>query len=189
MMMMMKKRTGIIAGVAVLLLIAGIALFFRYTKSHSPIVTTTYAPAGGPTVAVTYCQPYKKGRVIFGEKSSGALQPYGKYWRVGANAATVFDVSSDILVNGKELKAGKYQLYAIPGQDTWQVIFNSDWDRWGANEADHETDILSAEVAADNNAPAEEQLRISFTDADSTGHFNMVIHWDKTSVAVPMASK
>ncbi|MEJ0056894.1 MAG: DUF2911 domain-containing protein [Bacteroidota bacterium] len=56
-------------------------------SKKSPIKTETYSDQG-LDIKVVYCQPYKKGRVIFGEERDGALQPYGKYWRLGANAAT-----------------------------------------------------------------------------------------------------
>ena len=55
---------------------------------------------------VVYSRPYKKDRLIFGSEEDGALVPFGKYWRTGANAATTFETSSDILFNGVKLKAG-----------------------------------------------------------------------------------
>jgi len=184
----MKKKIiiaiSIIIGVTIVYYGYGLAT----TKSHSPAAKATYSN-NGLNININYCQPYKKGRLIFGEASQKALQPYGKYWRVGANEATTFDVNKDILVNGQELKAGKYQLYSVPGKDKWEIYFNSEWDRWGAMEANHKTDVLKTEVAADNNAAFEEQLIVSFDSADSVGKTNLNIHWDKTLIKIPLSVK
>lgn len=183
----MKKKIGI--GLAVLIVLAGALMmwFKSYTKSHSPVSEVTYS-RNGTEVKVVYCQPFKKGRLIFGEAADKALQPYGAYWRVGANEATTFETNKDLKINGQELKAGKYQLYAVPGKETWQIAFNSEWDRWGANEADPKTDVLKTEVKAENGVPLSEQLKINFENADSAQSL-MVIHWDQTRVRVPLESK
>ena len=182
----MKKKIGI--GLAVFVLVAGAFMmwFKSHTKSHSPVSEVTYN-RNGTEIKVVYCQPFKKGRLIFGEEADKALQPYGAYWRVGANEATTFETNKDLKINGQELKAGKYQLYAIPGKDMWQIAFNSEWDRWGATDAEHKTDVLKTEVAAENGVPLSEQLRIDFENADSA-QTKMVIHWDQTKVKVPVES-
>lgn len=184
----MKKKIII----SISIIVGIIVVYFGYglatTKSHSPASKAMYSN-NGLNININYCKPYKKGRVIFGEVSEKALQPYGKYWRIGANEATTFDVNKDISVNGQDLKAGKYQIYAVPGKDNWQILFNSEWDRWGAMEANHKTDVLKTEVAADNNASFEEQLVLSFDAADSSGKTNLKIHWDKTLVKVPITIK
>src|SRR6187431_2641421 len=135
----MKKRILIIIGIVLLAIVALLTWFRSYTKSHSPAATAEYHQ-DGTDIIVRYCQPSKKGRLIFGDEASGALQPYGKYWRVGANEATLFETNKDLLVNDQVLKAGKYSVYAYPGKNTWQVVFNSDFDRWGMPAPDAELD-------------------------------------------------
>lgn len=187
----MKKKVLIWVGVAGMIIVALVIfgmLAKRATKSHSPAAQASYSN-NGLAINIDYCRPYKKGRLIFGEEVDKALQPYGSYWRIGANEATTFDVNKDVLINGKELKAGKYQIYAVPEKNAWTIVFNSEWDRWGAMEADHKTDVLSTEVPADNDAPFEEMLLLSFDTPDSTGNTNLLIHWDKTLVKVPVAQK
>lgn len=180
----MKNKVLVIAVILIVVVIALFVILKNNTKSHSPEAKASFAQ-GDLKIEITYCRPYKKGRVIFSEPAEKVLQPYGSYWRLGANEATIFDVNKNIMVNNQELKAGKYQIYAVPGKDVWKVYFNTDWDRWGATEADHKTDVLQTEVPANNDAPFEEQLKLSFENADSTGNNNLVIHWDKTMVKVP----
>lgn len=184
----MVKKILIITGIV----IVGAFIFFNWfkkdTKKHSPAATAKFEE-GNLLIQVNYCKPYAKGRVIFGEESTGALQPYGKYWRVGANEATTFENNQTLLFNDKELAPGKYCLYAYPGVEKWTVCINKEWDRWGAQEADDEQDVFRTEVLSTNNAPFNEQLSIGFDPKDSAGVFNLVINWDKTQVKVPLKRK
>ena len=89
----------------ILLIILGIILiaagFMAYlmltTRSHSPAEKLEYSE-GDFTLTVDYCRPYKKGRLIFGEESEGALLPYGGYWRTGANEATEIEFNKDLIL-------------------------------------------------------------------------------------------
>ena len=71
-------------------------------------------------ITITYSRPSVKDRVIFGD-----LVPYDKLWRTGANMATKINFSDDVKIEGKELKAGEYSLYTIPGKEEWTLIFNT----------------------------------------------------------------
>ena len=135
---------------------------------------------------IDYCRPAAKGRVIFGEKSAGALQPYGQYWRMGANEATVFETNVPLLVSEKELPPGKYAIYAFPGPKTWTIAFNSDWNRWGAMAPDAQKDVLRVEVPVNNAAERKENFEISFEDPDAAGTAYADLHWDKTLVRIPI---
>ena len=121
----MKKK--ILIGVAVLVLIlAGVVTYgILVVSKKSPAKTTTFS-YNGLDIKVTYCQPYKKGRLIFGDAKDGALQPYGKYWRLGANGATEIHFSKNVNFAGKPVNAGAYRMYAVPGPMSFQVSLNSE---------------------------------------------------------------
>ena len=177
----MKKKIFIGLGI----IFVGVLGFFGYgiltTKSHSPAKTTQFS-ANGLDISVVYCQPSKKGRVIFGDE--GALQPYGKYWRLGANEATEITFSKNISFGGKPVNAGTYTMYAVPGANAWQVSLNSELKRWGAMEPNYDLDVIKVDVPA-GTAPAEtEQFVINFSNDSST--VNMDFVWDKTQVTVPI---
>ena len=106
----MKNILKIIGG---LLLIGVIYIGYMLVNPVSPKDTVGFS-SDNTTFEVVYSRPYKKDRLIFDSEENGALVPFGNYWRTGANAATTFEASSDILFNGEELKAGKYALYTIP---------------------------------------------------------------------------
>ena len=78
---------------------------------------------------VFYNRPSKKGREIF-----GALVPYNKVWRTGANEATTFSSNKNLMIEGNYLPAGDYTLWTIPNDTSWQVMFNSKQYPWGVNE-------------------------------------------------------
>ena len=183
----MKKAVLIIAILAAVVAV-GVPLFKKYTKSHSPAALASYQK-DGLSIKIDYCRPAAKGRMIFGEKSAGALLPYGQYWRAGANEATTFETNTDLVVNGKELKAGKYALYAIPGQATWTIVLNSDWNRWGALAPDAQKDVLRTDVPVNNAAEKKENFEISFENADAAGAVNLDLHWDKSLVRIPLRRK
>ena len=69
------------------------------------------------TISIDYGSPSVKGRKIW-----GALVPFDKIWRAGANEATTFLTDKDIIVEGKKLPAGKYSLFIIPNEKKCIII-------------------------------------------------------------------
>ncbi len=173
----------LLGALIIALLVVGVQYMrLKQTKSLSPEDFIVFHQ-DDLTVTVFYNRPYKKGRDIFGK-----LVPYGKVWRTGANESTTFEVNKDITIAGQLLKAGKYSLWTIPGEETWTVIFNSEYGQWGVNsdgEANRnpEKDVISVEVMALTQSREFEQFTIAF---EKTGEeAEMVLIWDKTLVAVP----
>lgn len=177
---MIKK---IFIGLGVLLL--AFILFVAYTIMFpkSPPTTAEFSDKG-LDVKVTYGQPSKNGRLIFGEEKDGALQPFGKYWRLGANAATEITLSKNVTFAGQPLNAGTYRMYAVPGATSFQIGLNSELGTFLAvSEPDYALDVLKVEVPV-QNAPETEKFTFSFS-SDSVG-VNMDFAWDKTLVRVPI---
>lgn len=181
----MKKKLLIVLG-ALALIILVVALYGALVVSkRSPIKTETFS-GQGLDIKVVYCQPYKKGRLIFGDERDGALQPYGKYWRLGANAATEITFSKDINFAGQPINAGTYRMYAVPGADAFQVALNGELGVYFAiREPNYEMDVLKVSVPASQAASEFEQFTIGFA-SDSTG-IKMNMMWDKTVFTVPIA--
>ncbi len=163
------------------------AAIFAYmlltTRKHSPADTASYQGAD-LQVTVNYCRPYKKERVIFGTTEEDVLQPYGKYWRTGANEATEIEVNKEVLFAGESLNAGRYVLYTIPGPEIWTIGLNSELGRWGAWEVDYDKDIMQVSVPATTTSEVTEQFTIYFTEAADGADMHLV--WDQTKVTVPI---
>lgn len=183
----MKKKILIGIGVILLIVIGVLTYIVSTTKKHSPAAVAEYQ-GNGMSITVNYCRPFKKGRIIFGDEATGALQPFGEYWRVGANQATVFSTATPILFNGAAVPPGQYALYAIPGSANWTIALNNDYDRWGATPPDIRKDVLRTAVAANVNADMQEQFLISFHSPDDKT-VNMVLHWDNTQVIIPLTKQ
>ncbi|HOX83146.1 MAG TPA: DUF2911 domain-containing protein [Chryseolinea sp.] len=180
----MKKKIFIGLGIVLLLFVIWVVYGVFFAPRPSPTETTEFS-GNGLDVKVVYSRPYKKGRLIFGEEKDGALQPFGKYWRLGANEATEITFSKNISFAGKPVNAGTYRMYAVPGATTWEVSLNSELGVFlGVREPDYALDVAKVEVPSEEAAAETEQFVIKFSN-DSTV-VNMDFVWDKTKVTVPI---
>src|SRR5882762_79279 len=182
------KRKIIIGLVVVVVILGALAAYVvLVANKRSPAKTTAFNYAG-VDIKVDYCQPYKKGRLIFGEEKDKALQPYGKYWRLGANAATEITFSKNVNFAGKPVNAGSYRMYAVPGADSFQISLNSQLGIYFAvNQPDYKLDVVKVDMPV-SVAPTEtEQFTINF-GTDSTG-VKMDLVWDKTQVRLPITQQ
>jgi tetratricopeptide (TPR) repeat protein len=130
---------------------------------------------GITTVKIDYFRPAVKGRVIWGE-----LVPFGQVWRAGANEATVFTFSDAVKIGGKELPAGTYGFFAIPGKETWTLILNKKAKQWGAYAYKAEEDVLRLDVKP-QAAPHQEYLQYDLQVA-APERLRMDLRWEKLAV-------
>ena len=150
----------------------------------SPKDTVGYS-SDNSTFEVVYSRPYKNDRLIFGSEEDGALVPFGKYWRTGANAATTFETSSEILFNGEPLEAGKYALYTFPFENSWTIRLGSESDVFFAvSEPDRENVVLKTEVPIEKLDKPLEQFTIGFSKDSTMVKMNLM--WDRISVSIPL---
>lgn len=169
--------------ILVAVIMASYIIYKNNTKSYSPEDTVEYS-SGDLHLEVFYNRPYKKERQIF-----GGLVPFGEVWRTGANEATTFYTSKDILVDGSLLPAGKYSLWTIPMEDSWKIIFNSEMYPWGITAEGlpsriPEHDVLTVEVAVSKLKNPVEQFTIFFDEQQEFIVLSLV--WDRTLVRVPV---
>ncbi|MEZ5308766.1 MAG: DUF2911 domain-containing protein [Pyrinomonadaceae bacterium] len=139
------------------------------------------------TLRISYGRPNAKGRQLWGAETE-ALVPNGKVWRAGANEATVFEVSNDVLINGKPLAAGKYSFYAIPTKDSWTLIFNKTWNQWGTNYAEKD-DALRVMATPGESPKYIESMLYVFEDI-KPNEATVILAWGNMrvpfTVSVPM---
>lgn len=130
---------------------------------------------GISTVRIDYSRPAVKGRVIWGE-----LVPFGQVWRAGANDATVITFSDPVKISGKELSAGTYGFFAIPGKEAWTLILNKKAKQWGAYAYKAEEDVLRFEVKP-QAIPHQEYLQYELQVA-SPERLRLDLRWEKLAV-------
>lgn len=129
-------------------------------------------------ISVDYSRPNVRGREIF-----GGLVPYDKVWRTGANDATRIKFSDAVKIEGKDLPAGEYAFFTIPGQQQWTVIFSTKVKTWGAYDYKQDTDALRVEVKPTALSSAVESFTIGFDDLKDDSAV-LALEWDKTRVPV-----
>lgn len=131
-------------------------------------------------VKITYSQPHKQGREIFGK-----LVPYGQVWRTGANEATEMTVTRDVLINGTALKAGTYSLFTIPGPEKWTIIINGEPGLWGAYNYNAKMDVFRFDVASQRLTDVVyEPFTISIDQKNDKAEIQLL--WDTTKVTFPL---
>jgi hypothetical protein len=140
--------------------------------SQNAVLTQT---VGLTDVTITYSRPGVKGRQVW-----GALVPYGKVWRTGANDATTISFSDDVTVNGKPLPKGTYSLHTIPGPAEWTVIFNKVAKQWGSFSYKESEDALRV-TAKPHEAPFTEWMELDVPSL-TTDNATFEIRWEKLAV-------
>jgi hypothetical protein len=73
-------------------------------------------------ISIAYGRPVARGRVLFGDSG---LVKYGAIWHPGADSATLVRFTRDVLLEGREVKAGEYSVWLLPrASGPWTFILN-----------------------------------------------------------------
>ena len=172
--------------IAVVILILTVLGYFYYAliiNPKSPQGTAVF-DKDDLKMEVTYYRPYKKGRLIFGHESQGALLPYGKYWRLGANLVTKIEVNQGITFAGVDLDAGSYRLYAYPQESYWELIVHTDPFGSSAQEPDPAGIIARVNLEKSSLNEIVEQFTIDFET--SPKNILLRMRWDTTEINIPI---
>jgi len=156
---------------------------------------------GVTDVTITYSRPGVKGRKIWGDPTpeqagtkgeatldnqnvrpkDAVIVPWGHVWRTGANEATMFVVTDDVLINGQKLAAGSYSLHTVPTKDEWTIVFNGTANQWGSFNYDPAKDTLRVKAKPQWVNDNQEWLEFSFDPVtDNSAQVN--IRWEKVNV-------
>lgn len=138
------------------------------------------AEIGGSQVTIHYSAPSVRGRVIWGE-----LVPYEKIWVSGAHMATSVEFENDMLVNGEPVSAGKYAFFTIPGEESWTVILNENWDQHQAGEYDEALDVARFEVEPAETEFTEQLSYMVIPQSDNSGVIELA--WEELKISVPVS--
>lgn len=176
------------------LVLAAIIVAFATSKAHSQlnIPRNSQHASVSQTVGITklqvdYSRPSVNGREIWGK-----LVPYGMNnlgfgtakespWRAGADENTTFYTSTDVTVEGKPLKAGKYGLHMIVNENNRAtIVFSNNSSAWGSFFYKPEEDALRVDVTT-KSIPHVEQLTYEFLDVNPNST-NLVLNWEKKQI-------
>ena len=163
----MRKLVYLLLGVA----FVSTGSYAQGKKPLSPKETVN-GTVGGASVEIVYCRPSARDRKVM-----GALVPYGEVWRTGANAATTIEFSKDVKIEGKDLPAGKYELFTIPGENEWIIIFQKFGNQWGHFSYKEANDVLRVKVKPSKTDSFVETFTIAVVKNEVS------LKWENTMVA------
>ncbi|MBU6339883.1 MAG: DUF2911 domain-containing protein [Bacteroidetes bacterium] len=165
--------------VVCLLLAHTVAFAQLELPQSSPKASVSYR-VGLTDVTVNYSSPAVRKRPVY-----GALVPYGKVWRAGANKCTDVTFGTPVMIGKNNLSKGKYGFFLIPKEgDTWTAIFNSDFEQWGAYQYKEEKDIARLDVAVEALAKPVEHLTYRIEDR-GIDQGAIVFEWERKRVSIP----
>ena len=140
-------------------------------------------------VSISYNRPGLKGRdgKIWGQLVQPGFNDLGfgsskaAPWRAGANENTTLEFSTEVMVEGHIVPAGKYGFFVAynPGECT--LILSKNATSWGSFFYDDKEDILRVKVKPEILDRPVEWMKFEFTDETPTSSMVRLM-WDKLSI-------
>jgi hypothetical protein len=128
---------------------------------------------------ISYYAPSVRGRIIY-----GGLVPFHEVWVTGAHSATSIEFNVPVTIAGKEIEAGKYAFFTIPGKDSWTIIINKNYkqhltDDYDSNEDVHRFTIVPVE------GPLRERLDYQLEKVTEK-ELKLLFRWERLAIAFPI---
>ncbi|WP_316772929.1 DUF2911 domain-containing protein [Pedobacter frigiditerrae] len=102
-------------------------------------------------------------------------------WRVGANESTTISFSTDVMVEGKVLPAGKYGLFMNCSEKETIVIFNKNTTAWGSFSYDPADDVLQVTVKNETLDKGVEWMKFEFEN-QTDNSAAIALLWEKRRI-------
>jgi len=134
---------------------------------------------GGARIVVDYGRPARRGRRIVGE-----VVPYDQVWRTGANAATGFRTTKDLMIGGAHVPAGSYTLWSLPTRSGWKLIINRQTGQWGT-EYHPEQDLVRLDLQR-RSTPSPVELFTVLLEPTGTNTAALKLSWDDAELTAPI---
>jgi hypothetical protein len=147
---------------------------------------------GGKWIEITYGRPIKRGRDLWGRGADYGqkLLSGGPVWRAGANITTRLNTEVPLVINGKTVPAGGYDVLIDLKPNAWTLILstqpyqkaydpNNKVDLYGGFNYKPDHDVVRAPMTLTTLPFAVEQLDWAFVDMTDAGG-KLAVMWDKT---------
>jgi hypothetical protein len=148
----------------------------------SPAASASCDLGGGKTIKTDYSSPRLKGR-----KMIGGINPYGQVWRTGANEATTFVTSADVVVGGTTVPAGSYTIFTVPNPDKWTLIINKKTGEWGIPYKYESDELARIDMKVSTLPSPVEDFTIAY--AKNASGCTMRLDWDTARASVDIKAK
>ena len=150
--------------------------------SKKSIKSMAFAIINGDSIKINYHSPGVRKRIIW-----GGLVPYDEVWVTGAHDATTIEMKKAFIIGGKEIPAGKYAFFTIPGKKEWTVIINKNWKQHLATEYDEKEDVVRIKVKPKKNVHTE-RLQY-FIEHKNGSNGEIAVAWEKVRIEFPFTYK
>jgi hypothetical protein len=159
-----------------------LTIFAACQGKPSPAASASCDLGAGKNIKTDYSSPRMKGRKIYGD-----LVPFGEVWRTGANAATTFVTSSDVVVGGKAVPAGSYTIFTVPTANKWTLIINKKTGEWGIPYKYESDELARVDMKVSKLPSPVENFSIAYDKAG--GGCTLGMDWETTRASVDIAAK
>ena len=159
----------------VVLIASHCAIGQEIAKSQKGSVTQYIAKT---VVTIRYSRPVARDRELY-----GGIVPWGRVWNPGADSATTISFSTAVKVDGKDLKAGTYSIWAEPNPKKWTVMFSTVHPIFHTRYPGEAKDALRLTIRPREGAHME-TMNYYFPVVEGK-KAELVLHWGK--VVVPFA--
>jgi hypothetical protein len=133
-------------------------------------------------ITINYHRPVVNKRKVW-----GGLVPYGQVWRAGANEATTFVTSTDLVLGDKTVPAGNYTIFVVPNPDKWTLVISKGTGEWGTQYPGAEKDLARVDMKVSTLPSPVENFTIAYDKAASG--CTMRMDWDTTRASVDVKAK
>lgn len=130
----------------------------------------------GAEITIEYGTPHKRNRQIF-----GGIVKWGELWRTGANRATHFSTSKDLMMGKLKVPAGEYTLFTIPETDGGTLIINKQKGQTGT-AYNSENDLGRIPMKISSQDEITEIFTIKAEENGKNGILKLI--WDQTVFSV-----
>jgi hypothetical protein len=153
---------------------------------------------GGKWLEVSYSRPMLRGRTdIFGKGADygKAVSGDAPVWRAGANATTKFKTEVPLMIGGKRVEPGTYDVFVDLKEPAWTFILstqptqdkydpNDKTKIWGSYGYDPKFDVVRVPMTMLAPKASIDQFTIGFVDMTDSGG-KLALAWEKTAGLVP----
>ena len=147
--------------------------------SKKSIKSTAFLVMGEDSIKIKYHSPGVRKRIIW-----GGLVPLDEVWVTGAHDATTLEIGTPFTIAGKNIQAGKYAFFTIPGEKEWTIIINKNWHQHLASEYDEKEDVVRMQVKP-ITIDHTERLQY-FLEKKSNQKIIMAVAWEKLKIEFPI---
>jgi tetratricopeptide (TPR) repeat protein len=140
-------------------------------------------------VTIHYDRPAVKGREgkIWGQLVHPGFADLGfgtskaAPWRAGANENTTIEFSTDVMIEGKPLPAGKYGFFIAYDPNECTLIFSKNNTSWGSFFYNESEDVLRVKAKAVPTEKSAEWLKYEFMN-ETENSATLALYWEKMMI-------